>query len=162
MASLNYVVFLMLTLWLMASVAAADRQGGRVPQIATVIDQIGTIVGEVYPPTIGNWLVDGRDVRNEIPTMPRSDQIGTSIVMCALVLMVAFRRAFPNMGEDAALAMGVLAETILRGVQPHSDDVELSALLVGRAWQDTMQMIRTDGRKQCLLPLPFSDGGEPT
>lgn len=144
MASSNFVVLFMMTLWLMASMAAADGHGGRVPQMAMVIDQIGMVVGNVYRPTIGNWLVDGRDVRNDIPTMPRSGEIGMRIVMCTLVLIVAFRRAFPNMGENAAIAMGVLAESILRGVQPHSDDVQSSVELVEPAWQDTMERLGTN------------------
>jgi len=131
----------MLTLFIMGSVVDART---RVPGIACLAGRVAREATDVLRPTVGNWMVNGRDAREGINDMPRDPTIGMRIVMSTLVLMVAFRRAFPALGTRAAILMGVMAENILRGVQPHSADVVLSARIVEGAWQEMQDGLRND------------------
>lgn len=150
MVSINNIIkcimLPMVALWLMAGMAVADgHYPVRVPAPVFGIDvALVQQFDEIVIPAIGNWLVNGRDLRIGTPHMPRRSVTGRGIVMCSLVLFVAFHRYRPGSENDEAMLMGTVAEHIFRRVQPYSTDIESATAIVAKCWEEIRQAIAQD------------------
>lgn len=155
MAMLKSLVVLVAMLLILSSVV--EGRGGQRRRVRPRVVERVQEVGEVLCPAVGNWIVGGQDLRAGVDDMPRSNIIGMRIIMYTLVLMVAFRRASPGMPEECSMIVGVIAEHILRRVQPFSTDVTMTAAIIRRVWAEFVVAVgvNRNGDRMRFLRMMF-------